>query len=55
MNIYPKKKFFSSASTSQIHNHLKTSGISQVELTPDEVQLIIETLVYDGKIEKVSI
>ncbi len=41
------------ASLAQISDKVKTSGITQIELTPAEVGLIVQTLVYDGRIEQV--
>jgi len=33
---------------------VRSSGISNVELKDDEVQQIVDTLIYDGKVEKVK-
>eukprot|EP00638_Chattonella_subsalsa_P001039 CAMPEP_0117745418 /NCGR_PEP_ID=MMETSP0947-20121206/7344_1 /TAXON_ID=44440 /ORGANISM="Chattonella subsalsa, Strain CCMP2191" /LENGTH=292 /DNA_ID=CAMNT_0005562557 /DNA_START=23 /DNA_END=901 /DNA_ORIENTATION=+ len=41
------------ASLQQIADRVRVSGISKVELTPDEVELIVNSLVYDGRIEEV--
>jgi DNA-directed RNA polymerase III subunit RPC6 len=38
-----------------INIRVKKSGISTVELTLDELELVLQTLIYDGKIEEVRI
>ncbi|CAM9493564.1 unnamed protein product [Heterosigma akashiwo] len=42
------------ASLQQVADRVRVSGISRVELTPDEVELIVNSLVYDGRIEEVQ-
>lgn len=41
------------ASSVEIANRIRVSGISKVELSPDECDLVLQTLVYDGKLEEV--
>jgi DNA-directed RNA polymerase III subunit RPC6 len=38
----------------QIGQHVRVRGLSKVELAPDELALVVQTLVYDGRIEEVS-
>ena len=42
------------ADAETIAERVKKSGISTVELSADELELVLQTLVYDGKIEEVS-
>ena len=41
------------ASLKQVADLVRVSGISKIELSPDDFQTIINSLVYDGKIEEV--
>jgi len=40
------------ASADEIENYVRNSGISRIELRLDDVQMIIDSLIYDGKIEE---
>lgn len=40
------------ASLEQIRTFIKEAGISHVELQSDDVQKLVETLIYDGKVEE---
>lgn len=42
------------AKMEQIGQHIRVRGLSKVELTPEELSLVVQTLVYDGRIEEVS-
>lgn len=42
------------ASLDQIRVFIKESGISHVELQMDDVQKLVETLIYDGKVEEMK-
>ena len=42
------------ANSDEIHQTVSSSGISTVELSPEETDLVIQTLVFDGRLEKVS-
>lgn len=37
-----------------IHDRVRISGISKVELSLDELDLVLQTLVYDGRLEEVN-
>ena len=37
-----------------INDRVRISGISKVELSLDELELVLQTLVYDGRLEEVS-
>lgn len=41
------------ASSAEIANRIRISGISKVDLSSDESDLVLQTLVYDGKLEEV--
>jgi DNA-directed RNA polymerase III subunit RPC6 len=41
-------------SLEQIRNFIKETGISHVELQLDDVQKLVETLIYDGKVEEMK-
>jgi len=43
-----------SATLESMTAFVRSSGISNVELKDDEVQQIVDTLIYDGKVEKVK-
>ena len=42
------------ASSEEIHQTVSSNGISRVELSSDETNLVIQTLMYDGRLEVVS-
>lgn len=42
-----------SVTTEELKNHIKDSKISQVELQLDDVQKLVDSLVFDGKIEPI--
>ncbi|KAJ4460713.1 putative DNA-directed RNA polymerase III subunit RPC6 [Paratrimastix pyriformis] len=50
LNMIIKKGF---ANVGEITTFVRSSGISKVELRPENVQSILDTLVYDGEIEGV--
>mmetsp|Transcript_914 Transcript_914/g.2036 ORF Transcript_914/g.2036 Transcript_914/m.2036 type:complete len:303 (-) Transcript_914:24-932(-) len=37
-----------------ISDRIKQSGISKIELSPEETELIVNTLVYDGRLEEIQ-
>jgi DNA-directed RNA polymerase III subunit RPC6 len=37
-----------------INSRVRISGISKVELSLEELELVLQTLVYDGRLEEVS-
>lgn len=40
------------ASSKEIRDYIKNLGISKVDLSQDDIETILNTLVYDGKVEK---
>ena len=38
-----------------INDRVRISGISKVELSMEELQLVLQTLVYDGRLEEVTL
>ncbi len=40
--------------TESLSQFIKTSGIANVELKDEDVQQIIDSLIYDGKVDKVK-
>lgn len=43
------------ADVSVINERVRISGISKVELSIEELELVLQTLVYDGRLEEVRI
>jgi DNA-directed RNA polymerase III subunit RPC6 len=39
---------------STIHDRVRISGITRIELSMDELELVVQTLIYDGRLEEVS-
>jgi len=52
MNDPILKRNASFASSSEIRNYIKDLRISKVELNLEDIETILNTLVYDGKVEK---
>lgn len=46
------KRNASFAATKEIRDYIRNLGISKVELGSDDIETILNTLVYDGKVEK---
>jgi len=38
----------------EISRFIQTSGVSKVELKPEEIKAIVQTLIYDGKVEEIK-
>lgn len=53
-NIPYSHKYKDHPSTKQIHHFVQDSQVSKIELSIDDIQSILDSLVYDGKIESIQ-
>lgn len=51
---YSEPQKLGQATLEEIHTFVKSSGIAKVDLKPDDIMVVLNTLMYDGLVDVVG-